>query len=238
MDAMVLLVLVVFFVSTFLRAIVGFGNALIAMPLLAILMGISTATPLVALSGPVISLLILLYDWRKVDFRNTWQLLAASVAGIPIGLLFLRSGSEALVTAILAVVLIGFGLYGLFSRQIPLLGDGWALPFGFVAGILGGAYNTNGPPIVIYSSLKRWNADRFRATLQGYFLPTGLIVTISHGAAGMWTPAVVRLFLLSIPVQVAAVVAGTWLHHRIPEGRFDRLVYLVLIALGVFLWLD
>ena len=41
--------------------------------------------------------------------------------------------------------------------------------FGFFAGILGGAYNTNGPPVVIYGSLRKWSPATFRATLQGYF---------------------------------------------------------------------
>jgi hypothetical protein len=29
----------------------------------------------------------------------------------------------------------------------------------------------NGPPLVIYGALRRWTPERFRATLQGYFLP-------------------------------------------------------------------
>ncbi|MBN1265280.1 MAG: sulfite exporter TauE/SafE family protein [Anaerolineales bacterium] len=238
MDSTVVLVLIIFFISTFLRSVVGFGNALIAMPLLAVLLGISTATPLVALTGPLLSLGILLFDWKQVDLKSTWQLLLASILGIPLGLLFLGSGSDELVTTILAIILILFGTYSLFARQIPLLGDGWAFPFGFIAGVLGGAYNTNGPPIVVYSSLKRWNPDRFRGTLQGYFLPTGLLVAASHGLAGLWTTDVVRLFLYSIPVNIVALLAGNWLHQRIPEGKFDRLVYVLLIALGIFLWLD
>jgi uncharacterized protein len=238
MDSTVVLVLVIFFVSTLLRSVVGFGNALIAMPLLAILLGITTATPLVAMTGPLLSLGILVFDWKQVDLKSTWRLLAASVLGIPLGLAFLNTGSEALVKTILALVLVLFGVYSLFARHIPLLGDGWAFPFGFIAGVLGGAYNTNGPPIVVYSSLKRWNPDRFRGTLQGYFLPTGLIVAASHGLTGLWTPEVVRLFLYSIPVNAVAIAAGHWLHQRIPEGKFDRLVYVLLIALGIFLWLD
>jgi len=37
---------------------------------------------------------------------------------------------------------------------------------------IGGAYGMNGPPLVAYGSLRRWTPpERFRATLQGYFLP-------------------------------------------------------------------
>jgi len=238
MDLTVGLVLLVFFISALLRSVVGFGNALIAMPLLAVLIGIRTAAPLVALTGPLLSIGILLFDWKKVDLRSTWRLLLSSVLGIPLGLLFLQNSSEQLVKVVLALILILFGLYSLFSRQIPLLGDRWAFPFGFIAGVLGGAYNTNGPPVVVYSSLKRWNPEQFRGTLQGYFLPTGLIVAASHGAAGLWSEEVLRLFLYSIPVHTAAILAGNWLHQRIPEGSFDRLVYLLLIGLGIYLWIN
>ena len=52
---------------------------------------------------------------------------------------------------------------------------------GFCAGVLGGAYGMNGPPLVIYGAMRRWSAQHFRATLQGYFLPASII-----GMGGYW----------------------------------------------------
>jgi hypothetical protein len=50
------------------------------------------------------------------------------------------------------------------------------------AGVLGGAYGMNGPPLVIYGSLRGSSPQHFRATLQGYFFRRASRVS---GATGL-----------------------------------------------------
>ena len=71
---------------------------------------------------------------------------------------------------------------------------------GFIAGSFGSAYNTNGPFIVIYGTIHKWSPEKFRATLQGYFLPTGLLIVISHGFGCLWNHQVFKLYLMTLPV--------------------------------------
>lgn len=230
-------ILAIVFVSAFTRSALGFGDGLIAMPLLAIVAGMHIATPLVALCASTIALTILLRAWREVDLKAAWRLIASSLAGIPIGLLFLKTAPEALVKGMLGAVLIAFALYNLVAPRLPTLhGERWSYLCGFVAGILGGAYNTNGPPVVIYGMLRRWSPRRFRATLQGYFFPTGLGILVGHGLAGLWTPEVLRLYLYALPVIVAAVAAGGWVNRRVTAGQFDRFVYIGLLVMGILLF--
>ena len=231
------LVLGVVFLSTFVRSALGFGDALIAMPLLALIVGMRTATPLVALAASTIALTILLRTWRRVDVTAAWRLVVSTIVGIPAGLFFLSVAPESVVKAVLGIVLIGFGLYNLVGPQLPALDDErLSYAFGLVAGVLGGAYNTNGPPVVIYGVLRRWEPDRFRATLQGYFLPTGLIILAGHGLAGLWTTAVLRLYVYSLPVIVSAVLLGGWVNQRISGERFNQVVYGMLVLVGVLLF--
>ncbi|MCB0316770.1 MAG: sulfite exporter TauE/SafE family protein, partial [Calditrichaeota bacterium] len=68
-------VIVILFVSTLTRASLGFGDALVAMPLLALVMDMTVATPLVALFAPLISLMILLRHWQKADLRSALRLI-------------------------------------------------------------------------------------------------------------------------------------------------------------------
>src|SRR3546814_1460370 len=87
-----------------------------------------------------------------------------------------------MVKACLAVVIIGFSLYSLFGRSIVLESESWAGLFlcGLFAGIFGGAYGLNGPPLVVYGSMRRWSVQHFRATLQGYFLPASMVRSEEH----------------------------------------------------------
>ena len=91
--------------------------------------------------------------------------------------------------SVLGLVIISFSAYSLLSRrEHDLKNDSWAWLFGFGAGVLGGAYGMNGPPLVIYGSLRKWPPERFRATLQGYFLPASLIGMLGYWIAGLINP--------------------------------------------------
>jgi uncharacterized membrane protein YfcA len=233
-----ILVLAVIFISTLIRSTFGFGNALIAMPLLVLLIGVKAASPLVALSGLVISTLMLIQDWRALQWKETIILLAASLPGIPLGLVLLTSVPEFFVRFILGLILIGFGLYNLSGIRLPSLPSRWlAVPFGLLAGILGGAYNTNGPPVVIYGVFRGWNKDQFRASLQGFFLISNLLIIAGHGLTGLWTQEILLQFLGSIPLAAAAVYLGKRIASRFSQERFNNAIYYFLIITGFMMFL-
>ena len=231
-----LIVMGILFLSTFIRSALGFGDALIAMPLLAMAVGLQVATPLTAMGATTIAITILIRAWKKVDLKAAWRLVLSTWIGIPIGIYFLTAAPEIIVKSLLGIIITGFGLYNLIIPNLPKLKiENWAYPTGIIAGILGGAYNTNGPPVVIYGLLRRWDPEKFRATLQGYFLPTGLVILISHGLAGMWTAQVVTFYLYSLPVILGAVLIGGLVNKLIPPGKFDKIIYGFLVLIGILL---
>ena len=232
-EILILWVWVVVFASTLVRTTLGFGNALVAMPLLVIILPIQIVTPLVALLAFSISLMILAKNWRQAHFRTSGWLTFFSFLGIPIGLLLLKGAYEPVVKSVLALAVIGFSAYNLIHpERFTLETNRSAYIFGFVAGILGSAYNTHGPPIVIYGTLRKWPPNNFRATMQSYFLTTGILIIAAHGTAGLITTEVIRYFLLSLPAVAIAVVCGNRLNCLIPRGKFDRYVHMGLICIG------
>lgn len=227
---------VIVFIATLVRSSLGFGDALLAMPLLGMLVGFPVATPLMGMVAPTISSLILVSDWQKVDWQINRHLIIATILGIPFGLLLLRYAPETWVKGILGGLLILFGLFRLLKPNPPeLKRRRFAYAFGIVAGILGAAYNTNGPPVVVYGSLRRWSPERFRATLQGYFFPTGMFILLGQALSGLWTAHVLRLYLYSLPMVLIAIWLGGLLNRRIPFGNFERLIFVALVIFGVML---
>lgn len=245
MDAIIAIIPIaaVIFVAALVRSALGFGDAVLAMPLLTLLVGVKTATPLVAFMGPTISILVLARHWRKGDRAIAIRLVAASFLGIPVGVYGLARLPETPLRTILGAVILAYGVFGLLRPARHSLRDGGepgrngrgAWPVGFGAGILGGAYNTNGPPVVIYGIMRGWPPETFRATLQSYFLPTGLLILAGHGIAGFWTAQVIRLYALSLPALLLGVAAGGAIHGRLAPERFRTLVYLFLAAMGAVL---
>jgi uncharacterized membrane protein YfcA len=173
MDAITLHVLLVIFFAVFIRSAFGFGEALIAVPLLAFSVPIEIAAPLVTLLSITVAAIVVLQDWRKIHLRSLGWLLGPTLLGIPLGIALLTCAQQQFVRAALAILIIAFSTYSLLGKRPPELRTDsrvWLLGCGFVAGLLGGAYGMNGPPLVIYGAMRRWSPQHFRATLQGYFL--------------------------------------------------------------------
>jgi uncharacterized membrane protein YfcA len=137
------------------------------------------------------------------------------------------------------VVIVSFSIYCLVSRRtMELHDDRLAWIFGFGAGVLGGAYGMNGPPLIVYGALRRWSAEHFRATLQGYFLPASMVGMIGYWLSGLWVADVTRYYLLSLPLVLAAIFVGTVVNRRLKGQAFLRYVYVGLILVGIGLFLQ
>ena len=96
----------------------------------------------------------------------------------------------------------------------------------------------NGPPLVIYGSLRRWSPEKFRATLQAYFLPASLLGMLGYFLAGLWTPRVTRLYLLSLPLVLAAIFSGRALNRRMNLRQFHLYVHSGLLVIAIILFMQ
>jgi len=238
MHAVTLQVLAVVFVATLIRSAFGFGEALFAVPLLALFIPLKIAAPLAVLVSITIAAVVVAQDWRKIHLRSTGWLVGATLFGIPVGLLLLTSSHQQAVKITLAIFILAFAVYSLLGSKPPELKQDsrvWLLGCGFVAGVFGGAYGMNGPPLVIYGAMRRWSAQHFRATLQGYFLPASLIGMSGYWLAGLWVPAVTHYYLLSLPVLLPAIWLGRVVNHRLHGEAFLRYIYVGLAGIGAVL---
>ncbi len=226
------------FIATLIRSAFGFGEALVAVPLLAFSIPLEVAAPLAVLVSITVAAIVVVQDWKHIHLRSSGWLVFSTLFGIPLGLLLLTSSHQRLVKAALGVIIMAFSIYSLAGSSPPELkrdSRGWLFACGLCAGILGGAYGMNGPPLVIYGAMRRWTAQHFRATLQGYFLPASIIGMGGYWLAGLWTPAVTHYYLLSLPVTLLGVFLGRVINHRLHGEAFLKYIYLGLTGIGALL---
>lgn len=233
-----LFVLSIVLLATLIRSAFGFGEGLIAVPLLAFCIPLNVAAPLVVLLSITIAAIVVAQDWNKIHLHSVGWLVLATLFGIPLGILLLTSTHQRLVKATLGAIIAAFSTYSLMGRapaEPKRDNRAWLLLCGFFAGILGGAYGMNGPPLVIYGAMRRWSPQHFRATLQGYFLPASIIGMAGYWLAGLWTPTVTHYYLLSLPVVLLGVFLGRAINHRMHGEGFLKYVYVGLAGTGMLL---
>ncbi len=224
----------VLFLAALTQSITGFGLALVSMPLLSLLIGLPQATALVAVISVVVETGLLRRYWASLRWQPVWRLIVASFLGVPLGVVFLKRLPEDLMMAGLGLLLAGYGLYGLAGWRLPQLRARiWAWLMGLLAGALGGAYNTSGPPVILYGHARRWPPAEFKANLQAFFLTNSTVVFLSHLGAGDITAATWRQTLWALPALLLGLWLGGYADRLLSPQRFRQIVLAALVLLGL-----
>jgi len=224
------------FLASFMQSLSGFGFAILVMPLATLLLGLHTAAPAVALIALTVYVVNLIRYRRAIDLGEVLRLALASVLGIPIGVWAFAHVDESLIQQILGAVMVGYGAYALLQPRLASpLSPNWVYPAGFLAGCLSGAYNTPGPPVILYGSLRQWPKDDFRAVLQALFLVNAVLVVASHLLAGHLTSQVLILYLWAAPALLLGILVGSKVDLRVDQVRFRTLILAMILVVGVLL---
>ena len=230
------LVVAVVFCAAFVQSLSGFGFALIVMPLITLVVGLRTAAPLVAMAGLTSYAINLIRYRQAVNLKEVLRMGASSALGIPVGMWALAHVDESLVTGLLGSILIAYAVYGLARPATArLCSPRWVYPAGFIAGCLGGAYNTAGPPVIVYGSLRRWPKGEFRAVLQAFFLFNAALIVASHYVACHLTADVINFYLYAAPALLLGILFASHLDGRLNADRFRSVVMVMILLLGLSL---
>lgn len=228
------LVIIIVFFAALVQGTAGFGLALVAMPLLAPVLGIQVASPVLAVVATTTSTIYAIRFFRTADPRAIIPLFLAAVLGIPFGILWLKQTDPTLVTHILGILLVVYGIYELIGFSMPLpQGRRWTYIVGFLSGVLTGAYNTGGPPVVMYASASRWPLLQFKCNLQVYFMAVGYFLIAAHFASGNVTPLVWHYIVAAAPGTLLGFFLGVRLGNRLSSQRFRYLILILITLLGI-----
>jgi uncharacterized protein len=240
MGDVLVLVIAVFF-GVFAQTVSGFGLGLVAMPFLSTTVGLDVARPLMTLVAVVMQVSMMIKTRSSLSFRAIGMMSVMGFLGIPLGTRLAEAGwfrEEVLLTG-LALLTISYALYALFSPQLPELKDDRAMgPFAFTSGVLSGAYNVGGPPIIIYADARRWAADQMRSNVQGFFMFKGVVLVVTHALSGNYTPDVWTCFAWSLPAVVVGLLLGFSLYGKINDKRFRQIVLWLLVGVGAKMLFD
>jgi uncharacterized membrane protein YfcA len=175
-------------------------------------------------------------DWYVLG----WTIPGATV-GILIGYLFAASVSAAAVMALVGTISIAFGAYRLWlgRRGAPKAGvpaPGWV---GSLAGVASGftsqIAHAGAPPFQLWVLPRRLPRDVLVGTWAVYFAALNWIKVPAFAALGQFTATNLWTAAALLPVAIVSTFAGVWLVRRIDGERFYKIIYCLMIFVGVIL---
>jgi uncharacterized membrane protein YfcA len=225
--------------SAFTLNFAGFGNAVVALPLLALFMPLDRA---VALQFPFGLCLVIYNAWRwraRIDRRRLGILTLFALAALPLGFLTLKFlPAEVMKKSlagfiVLAVVASRLGLGGRLARVRSF----WlGAVCGFMSGFFQGAYTTGGPPAVVFVRATTDDPEAAKGLLGGFFAVICLATAVMFGASGFVDGGTLLTCLYFSPAVAIGAVAGAWAFKRLSSRGYALVVEGLLVAAALLLW--
>jgi uncharacterized membrane protein YfcA len=214
------------------QAVSGFGFALIATPVIAVLVGPKEAVVGLTMVGLVLVAMLSLRSRGHVERSVVATVTVAAILGMPIGLLVLERADDRTLTAVIATVVIVFAVLLWRGLRLPS-NRGTDAIAGFVAGTLSTSTGTSGPPIAIALSSKQMSPAAFRGTISAIFLVQGSVALVAFAIGGEVRAGALWVALAGLPGLLAGSCVGEYRFRRLDAARFRTIVFGMLLISGI-----
>jgi uncharacterized membrane protein YfcA len=227
----------IIFAGSLLQGLAGFGGPLFSIPLVLLYAEPKWAAPVIVLCYTINRVPAMFVLRKDLMWDHSLLLIAAAIPGALLGGLLLKSMEPGLIMKILGTVLILFSAYKVIAPEFKLVFSRiWALPTGLLSGLLGGAFGTDGPPVVVYAALKPWSKEQVVGMLQSFFVFTNFIVLGSYWVHGLLTASVLKASGIAAPFAVVGILLALKINRRLSQRRFEVILCIVIGLMGVLLW--
>ncbi|NOY55468.1 MAG: sulfite exporter TauE/SafE family protein [Actinobacteria bacterium] len=173
-PAVLIIALVVTAVASMLQGTIGFGFAVLSVPILALLYPGLTPIPQILLAGPL-TFSMALREWRQLDLSGAGWIVAGRLPGAAIGALLLATVTRQALDGVIAIVVLAAVIAlaaGLTVRLTPLN----KFAAGVASGITGTTSAIGGPPLALI--YRNEEGGTLRSSL-GAIFTIGVIINVT-----------------------------------------------------------
>ncbi len=224
-----------FFIAGIGAELVGFGISAILMSLLPLILPLTISIPLVAVISVIATGIVAIKTKTYNLSQYLIPLFLGSIIGIPLGIWFLGSVSERILSVTLGITLVVYATYNIFSENKTFqLGKFARILIGLIAGFFGASFNINGPLIGLYSlSNTNFSKHENKDLVATYMSITGLFIIAGHSLSGRITTTVLTYTLYALPLLLLGMWAGTKLYKKISLDFIRWIIYFFVYFAGI-----
>lgn len=211
------------------RGFSGFGSALIYVPMMSALYGPKIGAASFLLTDFITGIVFSLGVWRQAVWREIIPLAISGAIAAQFGALILQYADPAhlrwamalLVLVIVVVLSTGWRYHGKPMLIVTLL-------IGTVAGLMGGAVQIFGPPVVLFWLSSMASAAVVRANFVVFFAIMAAALVATYLWFGLITPDVIALAAFVAPAHILAMFLGSRFFHMASEQTYRRTAYTII----------
>jgi uncharacterized membrane protein YfcA len=216
------------------QGLTGFGFALIAAPLLIILLPPKTVVPIVTLNVILITIFMSIKFKSRVEWKRIFPLMIAGIAGLPLGIYLLVVVKGNILKVAIGIIVTLFAAMSFVGFKKEIKNERIASVFvGFLSGLLKGSTSMSGPPVVLFLTNQDCKKQAFQANVVAYFAVLSLSAIPFFIMGNLMTKQVLRYSTIFIPVTALGTIVGMRLNKNIGEKLFRNITLIISIIAGL-----
>ena len=235
-DALFILII---FISNIIQTITGFAGTALAMPLSLKLEGSDTAKPVLNLVALLVSLYIVIFHFKDIDWKHFITIILTVGIGFSVGYLVEMVPMESKILLYIygsIVILIAILFFFIDFEKINL--PKWLLiTFLFLGGIVHKLYVSGGPFVVIYALHELKDKNKFRATLSLLWIILNSVLFTTQMIQGLFTPHTWILFGIGAGATIISMIIGAIITPKLSKKLFLKITCVLLLLSGVTLFI-
>jgi uncharacterized protein len=233
-DARLVVVLIAVTIAGLLRGFVGFGAALISVPVFSLVLGPHAAIAVNAVMGLPAVFQLLPEAIRRAERPFVLPICLATFLAAPIGTWALVAADPALMTvAISALVLVMVVLLASGWRLKARIGMGKLIAAGVAGGLIQGIAGVGGPPVVAVALSRPGESSQQRANVLALMTAVALSSILPLLYYGLFTRQTVFIGLVLIPIYSTATALGARYFALGGQRYYRRAAVAMLAAISI-----
>ena len=231
---------IILIVSFSLRGSAGFGG--LNGPLLMVVLPAKVVVPALVFLGILSSAAIVVHDYRHILWSAVRQTLPYGIAGTAAGLFLFDALDTRQLEKGLGLFILVYGLYSLWRLVLPpkplrVAPGVIAAAMGTASGVIGTMFGAlAGIFVAVFLDVLRLDKRAFRVTMAATLMLMGIARAGGYISVGAVTREVMITFAAALPLMGIGVVLGNRLHTGLNQMGFYRLIALLFVVIGGFLF--
>lgn len=212
----------------------GFGAGIVALPLIAHVLPLREAVPMMLVLDLTAALTLGLQSRAWVERAELKRLAPWLMAGMGVGIVLLKQAPEGWLLGALGVFVTANAAWSLVGRAARRpLPTRWAVPAGLVGGTFTAMFGTGGPVYTLYLARRIADGSRLRATIGTLILVTATLRAVLLVGGGFFAQrGVLPLALAMLPCAALGYAVGSRYSARVPQERVRRAIWMLLLLSG------
>ncbi len=238
-----LLRLIPFYAAAFfgymINGITSFAGNMFVIPFGFNTLGIDQSIVALNIMGFTSSLIVALTGFKRIIWREFAKMTIVMFAFMLVGMLINMVVSADILKIIFGIFVLSIGVYYLLRNEEKAKTPPEALLWGalVLGGVIQGMFVSGGPMAIVYALNKIKDKDEMRGTLGAMWTVLNASYLIILIIRGQVTLEIATIAVIGIPFIVVGTFLGTIIAKHIRQDIFLKIVYVLLILLGISMFI-